>query len=114
MPRLTDNAYRYHARKNWIAENGPIPKGFVVHHIDEDVTNNDLSNLQLLSRSEHAKHHYYETALLSCGHGDWRKCKYCKEYDDTENMRKNCRGYVHRSCHIEYMNNWRMNNVCSW
>lgn len=34
-----------------------IPKGFVVHHIDEDITNNTIENLQMLSLSEHMKLH---------------------------------------------------------
>lgn len=29
----------------------------IVHHIDNDVTNNDISNLQILTRSEHSKIH---------------------------------------------------------
>ncbi len=33
------------------------PAGLVVHHKDEDPTNNDPSNLQLMSRSEHTALH---------------------------------------------------------
>ena len=29
----------------------------VVHHIDEDRSNDDISNLELLSRSDHSRHH---------------------------------------------------------
>lgn len=36
---------------------GPIPKGMQIHHIDGDTTNNDISNLQLVSISEHNKIH---------------------------------------------------------
>lgn len=32
-----------------------IPKGYVVDHIDNDELNNDLDNLQLLTRSENTK-----------------------------------------------------------
>lgn len=35
-----------------------IPKGFIVHHKDEIKTNNVASNLELLSRAEHARLHY--------------------------------------------------------
>lgn len=31
-----------------------------VHHIDHDRTNNDLSNLELTTRSEHSRHHRRE------------------------------------------------------
>jgi hypothetical protein len=35
-----------------------IPKGFVIHHIDQNIDNNTLENLQLLSISEHIKLHW--------------------------------------------------------
>lgn len=34
-----------------------VPKGYVIHHIDENIFNNDPTNLQCMSRSEHMKHH---------------------------------------------------------
>ena len=37
---------------------GEIPEGYQVHHIDRDKDNNSISNLQLLSNSEHQKIHY--------------------------------------------------------
>ena len=36
---------------------GPIPAGMVVHHKDNDATNNDPDNLQLVSHTEHAQLH---------------------------------------------------------
>ena len=36
---------------------GQIPKGFHIHHKDFDKDNNDISNLQLLSNSEHIHLH---------------------------------------------------------
>lgn len=36
---------------------GPIPKGMQIHHIDGDTTNNDISNLQMVSISEHNRIH---------------------------------------------------------
>lgn len=36
---------------------GPIPPGLVVHHIDENKHNNHPSNLLLMTRSDHARHH---------------------------------------------------------
>lgn len=35
-------------RAMWAHANGPIPDGGVIHHIDHDKSNNDLSNLRLL------------------------------------------------------------------
>jgi len=34
-----------------------IPKGQVIHHLDGNKQNNDMNNLMMLSRSEHAKLH---------------------------------------------------------
>jgi hypothetical protein len=34
-----------------------IPAGFCVHHIDKDPTNNDLSNLQLMTLAAHTRLH---------------------------------------------------------
>jgi len=37
---------------------GEIPKGFEIHHIDGDKDNNNISNLEILSASEHQKKHW--------------------------------------------------------
>jgi hypothetical protein len=34
--------------------------GECVHHMDENKSNNDINNLQLMTRSEHARHHRLE------------------------------------------------------
>lgn len=47
----------YMHRYVWEFYNGKIPKGYEIHHIDFDRGNNDISNLQLVSRSEHRKIH---------------------------------------------------------
>jgi hypothetical protein len=39
---------------------GEIPKGHDIHHIDHDKSNNDISNLQCLTRSEHTRLHGIE------------------------------------------------------
>lgn len=46
----------------WRKHYGDIPKGYEVHHIDEDPSNNDISNLMLLSRSTHGQLHGHENA----------------------------------------------------
>lgn len=85
---------------------GPLPKGFVVHHKDNNKKNNDPGNIIIFeSQSDHAKHHQREIALAECGHADWRKCPFCKQYDDTANMRKNGKSYRHAKCAAEYMRN---------
>ena len=40
-------------RYKWEKEKGKIPKGWDIHHIDFDKTNNDIKNLECLSKEEH-------------------------------------------------------------
>ena len=40
-------------RKVWIDNNGEIPKGFVIHHINGNKKDNRIENLQCISRREH-------------------------------------------------------------
>jgi general stress protein YciG len=49
---------RSNYRKIWEAHhNKTIPQGHEIHHIDGDFTNNDPSNLQLVTMEEHLKIH---------------------------------------------------------
>ena len=41
-----------------IANNKRIPKGYVLHHIDRDKTNNSLDNLKLMTRANHMSLHH--------------------------------------------------------
>lgn len=54
----------------WEYYNGKVPKGYEVHHKDFDKSNNDISNLELLTKSEHSKLH---GSLLTQEERDWRK-----------------------------------------
>lgn len=62
--------YRFYRNKNgkfwctismhrfvWTYFNGEIPEGCDVHHIDRNPDNNNISNLQLLTKAEHNKLH---------------------------------------------------------
>ena len=40
------------------AENGKLPDGYVLHHIDGDGHNNNIDNLMALSNSDHLKLHH--------------------------------------------------------
>lgn len=44
----------------WEDKHGPIPDGFVVHHIDGNRWNNEPENLELLSSAQHSRHHNAE------------------------------------------------------
>lgn len=41
----------------WEFYNGEIPKGYHIHHKDHDKSNNDISNLEMLSQAEHESLH---------------------------------------------------------
>lgn len=45
---------QYVHRLMWEAAYGPIPKSFVIDHIDHNPENNRLSNLRLVSRSDNS------------------------------------------------------------
>lgn len=55
--RNRENIERVLHRAIWKHYKGEIPKGYHIHHIDENKENNDISNLELLSPSEHQKKH---------------------------------------------------------
>ena len=42
---------------NWLKNNGTIPDGFLIHHIDENALNDNVSNLCLVTRSTHINLH---------------------------------------------------------
>lgn len=44
-------------RDVWEFYNGKIPKGFEIHHKDENTYNNKIENLELLSQEEHYEKH---------------------------------------------------------
>ena len=47
-------------RLEWIKHFGAIPDGFVIHHKNEDETDWNISNLELLSRKDHLATHWHE------------------------------------------------------
>jgi len=64
-----------------------LPNAAVIHHIDGDVKNNNLSNLLVCQdREYHNLLHRREKALKACGHASWRKCKFCKQWDSPDKL----------------------------
>ena len=87
MPKTTDKGYlRYRTDGKrlrmehdlvWEAHYGKIPEEMQIHHIDGDKTNNDISNLQLVTPLEHKRIH--EGCVIK--DGIWYKpCVCCGEY----------------------------------
>jgi len=61
----------------------PLPKAARVHHRDGNPTNNQCSNLVICQDNiYHLLLHQRLRALQACGYAHWRKCVFCKEYDD--------------------------------
>ena len=60
----------------WQTENGPIPDGYFLHHINGITTDNRLANLQLVTPTEHKRIH----GGCELRDGEWWKpCSICGE-----------------------------------
>ena len=46
----------------------PLRSDEIVHHIDENPQNNKVSNIELMDRPSHAKHHFFKFKRDSAGH----------------------------------------------
>ena len=92
----------------------PLPEGAEPHHVDGIKSNNTNSNLVLCQ--DHDYHSLIERrtrAYKACGYANWRKCPYCKKWDDPANMhvyekidpnrsREIARNAYHVSCNRDY------------
>lgn len=81
----------------------PLPAKAEVHHVDESKGNNVPSNLVICQ--DHAYHrllHVRMRALDACGNANWRKCTFCKRYDDPAAMTANRWSFYHAACHATY------------
>lgn len=86
----------------------PLPAEAEVHHLNRIGTDNAPANLVICEN--HAYHmliHARTRALKACGNPNWRKCSFCKCWDDPANM--NCSGaaikspsFYHQECHREH------------
>ena len=95
----------------WMAEKAlgkPLPQDAEVHHVDFDRAHNINRNLVVCPNA--AYHDLIEQrtrALLACGHADWRKCRFCKQYDDPASLYISKSNVHHRSCIAEYYRSHR-------
>lgn len=84
----------------------PLQKSEVVHHINGDKTDNRHENLLICTDSYHQLIHTRMDALAACGHADWRRCRYCSQYDAPQNLSFSTRGMTyHKPCAATYQRN---------
>lgn len=82
-----------------------LPLGAVVHHIDGKTGNNKNSNLVICENNAyHLFLHQRQRAYKNCGYPHWRKCNFCKEYDDPANLylHPNQAMAYHKACIKKY------------
>jgi len=77
-----------------------LPEGAHVHHVDENPSNNNPSNLVVCQNAEYHKILHIRTkALEECGNANYRKCYICKEYDDPKNLYVGKKSVKHNECY---------------
>ncbi len=86
----------------------PIPPGACVHHVDENPSNNNTSNLVICPNQEyHSLLHVRARALSESGHAEWRKCKRCKKYGPPDSMAIYKNEAVHPECNRAHARKYR-------
>lgn len=88
-PRASGNGYvREHLIIVERVLKRPLPAGAEVHHVNEIKSDNRNTNLVICENHEyHALLHVRARALRGCGNPNYRKCKFCKEWDDLCNLK---------------------------
>jgi hypothetical protein len=92
----------------------PLPPNAVVHHFNEIKWDNAYGNLVICQdEAYHRLLHARQRALHACGNPNFRKCPYCKTWDNPNDMKsdKKRKGhqdtFYHLRCRTEYNKQWR-------
>jgi len=83
----------------------PLPRGALVHHVNEDKSDNTPSNLVICPSTEyHALLHIRMRALAAVGNANARKCKICRQYGLPGEVTVISNGTVyHPQCNREHV-----------
>jgi hypothetical protein len=83
-----------------------LPPKAEVHHVNGKRADNSRGNLVICpDRAYHMMLHLRERALDACGNPNHRRCTYCKQWDDPNDMAMRNKGqhgiqWRHRACHV--------------
>jgi len=81
----------------------PLPPNAEIHHVNEDKSDNRLGNIVICSDNDyHHLIHQRLRAYKACGHANWRKCNFCKQWDAPENMHVTSSYAHHLACRRAY------------
>lgn len=76
-----------------------LPSGAEVHHVNEDHGDNRPTNLVICpTRAYHLMLHVRAKAFDACGHADWRRCGYCKQWDAPQHLKIGYGYAIHPEC----------------
>ena len=89
----------------------PLPKGAVIHHLNEDKTDNRPQNLVICpDRRYHNLIHQRMDALSESGNANWLKCCRCFKYDEPSSMGKSGGRAYHHECNRRHIARYREAN----
>jgi hypothetical protein len=112
-PRSTVNGRRRetHIHVAEKALGGPLPRGAVVHHVDENRFNNVPTNLVICpDQAYHMLLHARMRGMQAIGDYDGRPCVWCKNHSNMHEMKQVGTGFWHRDCFREYQRAYRAKN----
>lgn len=90
-----------------------VPMLAQVHHVDDDGTNNDSSNLVLCENQEyHQLLHRRRRSLEATGNPNNAQCYRCRQWDDPDRMMKSVYPHSHRASNKTVFYHRTRHGVC--